>query len=162
MRRSSTMDAKIPLASYALNYVAKQLGFNSSPVRVGAGVFPDDRNLVGSLVGSPRGRRAASPGMWLGHLVVSIGDDWLLVPLRTATNALEGCLKPRPWAADPPKVTPAHGRLPNAFSAPSRSSTGALALAPLGNSRCRCSTAGFWRRDHAPEPLAIQWDSLDP
>ena len=69
------------LTSYALHDVCKRLGYNSRPLRIEAAVFPDDRKFYGSILGGfsePGRRRAASPGMWHGHLAVVVDDSWLL------------------------------------------------------------------------------------
>ena len=69
------------LTSFALNDTLQRLGYNSRPLRIEAAVFPDDRKLCGTILGSWSGRRrAASPGMWWGHLVID--DEWLLDPTR--------------------------------------------------------------------------------
>src|SRR6266480_4619758 len=69
------------LTSFALHEVLQRLGYNSRPLRIEAAVFPDDRKLCGTILGSHSGcRRAASPGMWRGHLAVVVEDDWLLDP----------------------------------------------------------------------------------
>jgi hypothetical protein len=69
------------LTSFALHNVLQRLGYNSRPLRIEAAVFPDDRKLCGTVLGGwsePGSRRAASPGMWRGHLAVVVEDDWLL------------------------------------------------------------------------------------
>jgi hypothetical protein len=67
------------LTSYALHSVLQQIGFSSSLLRVEAGIFPDDRRCCGTILGSgPLNRNASKPGMWKGHLVVVVGDQWLL------------------------------------------------------------------------------------
>src|SRR5262245_55857531 len=69
------------LTSFALSDVCKRLGYNSRPLRIEAAVFPDDPKLSGNILGGfsePGRRRAASPGMWWGHLAVLVEDAWLL------------------------------------------------------------------------------------
>jgi hypothetical protein len=69
------------LTSFALRDVLQRLGHNSRPLRIEAAVFPDDRKLYGSILGSHgRPERAASSGKWWGHLAVLVEDDWLLAP----------------------------------------------------------------------------------
>ena len=67
--------------SFALDAVLRRLGYNSRPLRIEAAVFPDHRKVCGTILGGwrePGCRRAASPGMWLGHFAVVIEDEWLL------------------------------------------------------------------------------------
>src|SRR5262245_63909454 len=69
------------LTSFALHNVLQRLGYNSRPLRIEAAVFPDDRKFYGSILGGfsePGRRRAASPGMWHGHLAVVVDNSWLL------------------------------------------------------------------------------------
>jgi hypothetical protein len=80
------------LTSYALNEVLQHLGYSSYPLRVEAKVFPDDRKLLGTILGgTPNGcfREAARPGMWWGHLVVAIEDIWLLDATLDQANKTE-------------------------------------------------------------------------
>jgi hypothetical protein len=66
------------LTSFALHDVLQRL----RPLRIEAAVFPDDRKLCGTILGScePSSRRAVSPGKWWGHLAVVVDDEWLLDP----------------------------------------------------------------------------------
>jgi hypothetical protein len=80
------------LTSFALNNTLQRLGYNSRPLRIEAAVFPDDRKFYGTILGGwrePGCRRAASPGMWLGHLAVVIEDEWLLDPTLDQANKKE-------------------------------------------------------------------------
>jgi hypothetical protein len=78
--------------SFALDAVLRRLGYNSRPLRIEAAVFPDDRKVCGTILGGwrePGCRRAASPGMWLGHFAVVIEDEWLLDPTLDQANKKE-------------------------------------------------------------------------
>ena len=80
------------LTSFALCDVLQRLGYNSRPLRIEAAVFPDDRKFYGTILGGwrePGCRRAASPGMWLGHLAVVVEDEWLLEPTLDQANKKE-------------------------------------------------------------------------
>jgi len=78
------------LTSYALHNVLQRLGYNSRPLRIEAAVFPDDRKLYGSILGSWNGsRHAASPGKWWGHLAVLVEEEWLLDPTIDQANKKE-------------------------------------------------------------------------
>jgi hypothetical protein len=80
------------LTSFALHDVLQRLGYNSRPLRIEAAVFPDDRKLCGTILGAwsePGARRAASPGMWQGHLAVVVEDCWLLDPTLDQANKKE-------------------------------------------------------------------------
>lgn len=80
------------LTSYALHDVLQRLGYNSYPLRIEAAVFPDDRKLYGTTLGSFSGigpRRAARPRMWWGHLAVAIDKNWLLDPTLDQANKEE-------------------------------------------------------------------------
>jgi hypothetical protein len=78
------------LTSFALNDVLQRLDYNSRPLRIEAAVFPDDRKLIGTILGSLCGcRQAASPGMWRGHLAVVVDDEWLLDPTLDQANKKE-------------------------------------------------------------------------
>ena len=78
------------LTSFALHDVLRRLGYGARPVRIVAAVFPDDRKLCGTILGGWRGcRRAASPGMWRGHLAVVVDDEWLLDPTLDQANKKE-------------------------------------------------------------------------
>jgi hypothetical protein len=78
------------LTSFALHDVLQRLGYDSHPLRIEAAVFPDDRKLCGTILGSLCGcRQAASPGMWRGHLAVVVDDEWLLDPTLDQANKKE-------------------------------------------------------------------------
>jgi len=80
------------MTSYALNNVLCRLGYDARPVRVEAAVHPNDRKLVGTILGGfPSGDRrpAAGPGGWHGHLAVAIDDLWLLDPTLDQANKEE-------------------------------------------------------------------------
>jgi hypothetical protein len=74
------------LTAHALHNVLQRLGVNSRLMRVEAAVIPDDRSLTGAKLGGDSNRKAAAPGMWKGHLVVAIGNDWLLDPTIDQVN----------------------------------------------------------------------------
>jgi hypothetical protein len=96
--------------SYALHNVLQRLGYNSSPLRVEAKVRPDDKKLVGTILGSRQDgflREAARPDMWRGHLVVAIEDIWLLDATLDQANKTE-------WPSSV-RVGPVAVRLNNAF-----------------------------------------------
>jgi hypothetical protein len=69
------------LTSHAFHHVLSKMGGDAKLTRVTCGVFPEDRNLMANVLGS-RGdgsrRPAAEPGMWNGHLVVTLNNKWLL------------------------------------------------------------------------------------
>ena len=83
-------------SSYALAGALTDLGYaDARPVRVEAGSFPDDHKLYGTVLGrldsSPgSGRRCARDGYWCGHLVVCIGQSWLLDPTLDQSNYANG------------------------------------------------------------------------
>jgi hypothetical protein len=75
------------LTAFALHDVLQRLGYGSRPLRIEAAVFPDDRKLCGTILGTRSGcRRVASPGMWRGHLAVVVEDEWLLDPTLDQAN----------------------------------------------------------------------------
>ena len=75
------------LTSFALHDVLQRLGYGSRPLRIEAAVFPDDRKLCGTILGTRSGcRRVASPGKWRGHLAVVVEDEWLLDPTLDRAN----------------------------------------------------------------------------
>jgi hypothetical protein len=69
------------LTSHAFHHVLSKMGGDAKLTRVTCGVFPEYRNLMANVLGS-RGdgsrRPAAEPGMWNGHLVVTLNNKWLL------------------------------------------------------------------------------------
>jgi hypothetical protein len=68
----------------------RQLGFDSRVLRIESAVFPNERRLCGTILGSQEpGREAAQPGMWKGHLGVVVGDEWLLDPTLDQANKPE-------------------------------------------------------------------------
>jgi hypothetical protein len=76
------------LTSYALASALTDLGYaDARPVRVEAASFPDDRKLHGAILGSRGSGRRAREGYWKGHLVVCIGQSWLLDPTLDQINA---------------------------------------------------------------------------
>ena len=76
------------LTSYALAAALTDLGYaNARPVRVEAASFPDDRKLHGAILGWRGSGRRAKEGYWKGHLVVCIGQSWLLDPILDQINA---------------------------------------------------------------------------
>ena len=80
------------LTSFALHDALQRLGYGSRLLRIEAAVFPDDRKLCGTILGGwcePGCRRAASPGMWRGHLAVVVEDEWLLDPTLDQANKKE-------------------------------------------------------------------------
>ena len=78
------------LTSFALTDALRRLGYGSRPLRIEAAVFPDDRKLYGTILGSLNGcRRAAAPDMWHGHLAVVVDDEWLLDPTIDQANKKE-------------------------------------------------------------------------
>jgi hypothetical protein len=93
--------------SYALNNVLRRLGYSSSPLRVEAKVRPDDKKLVGTILGSRQNGEAARPDMWRGHLVVAIEDIWLLDATLDQANKTE-------WPSSV-RVGPVAVRLSDAF-----------------------------------------------
>jgi hypothetical protein len=79
------------LTSYALAAALTDLGYDDArPVRVEAGSFPDDRKLHGVVLGGSPPRRRARDGYWWGHLVVCIGQSWLLDPTLDQINDANG------------------------------------------------------------------------
>jgi len=89
------------LTSFALNDVLQRLQYSSRPLRVEATVFPDDRKLIGTILGgwSQSGRRrAAKPDMWWGHLAVAVEDQWLLDPTLDQANKKEWPVRVGPLA----------------------------------------------------------------
>jgi hypothetical protein len=76
------------LTSHALNFVLRELGFTSRLLRIEAAVFPNDKRMCGTILGSqPPSRKAAAPrGMWNGHVGVVIGKTWLLDPTLDQAN----------------------------------------------------------------------------
>jgi hypothetical protein len=78
------------LTSYALAAALTDLGYaDARPVRVEAGTFPDDPKLYGAVIGR-RGLGRARDGYWWGHLVVCIGQSWLLDPTLDQINDANG------------------------------------------------------------------------
>jgi len=81
------------LTSFALHDVLQRLGYSSRPLRIEAAVFPDDRKFYGTILGSWREpgfrQAAAAPGMWKGHLAVTVEDQWLLDPTLDQANKRE-------------------------------------------------------------------------
>ena len=76
------------LTSYALAAALTDLGYaNARPVRVEAASFPDDPKLHGAILGWRGSGRRAPKGYWKGHLVVCIGQSWLLDPTLDQINA---------------------------------------------------------------------------
>ena len=75
------------LTSYALAAALTDLGYaNARPVRVEAASFPDDPKLHGAILGWRGSGRRAPKGYWKGHLVVCIGQSWLLDPTLDQSN----------------------------------------------------------------------------
>jgi hypothetical protein len=78
------------LTSYALAAALTDLGYaDARPVRVEAASFPDDPKLIGVILGRSSGRRAKKDHWW-GHLVVCIGQSWLLDPTLNQSNTADG------------------------------------------------------------------------
>ena len=92
------------LTSFALHDVLQRLGYGSRPLRIEAAVFPDDRKLCGTILGAFGAgcRRAASPGMWRGHLAVVVEDEWLLDPTLDQANKRMAAIDARRSARSPP------------------------------------------------------------
>ena len=79
------------LTSYALAAALTDLGYaNARPVRVEAASFPDDPKLHGAILGWRGSGRRAPKGYWKGHLVVCIGQSWLLDPTLDQSNDING------------------------------------------------------------------------
>jgi hypothetical protein len=79
------------LTSYALAAALTDLGYaDARPVRVQAASFPEDRNLLASILGSTGAGRRATDGYWWGHLAVCIGQSWLLDPTLDQSNDADG------------------------------------------------------------------------
>ena len=75
------------MTSHALRYVLQTVGINAELFRVECGVFPEDRQYYGTVLGAaPETRRAAQSGMWKGHLVVIVDREWLLDPTLDQAN----------------------------------------------------------------------------
>jgi hypothetical protein len=96
--------------SHALHHVLTKLGYSAKLCRVTCKVFPGDRNIIGTVLGAePLGERlpASAPGMWKGHLVVTVNDEWLLDPTLDQANK-------RQWPASI-RVRPAVVPIPSEF-----------------------------------------------
>jgi len=68
------------LTSNALCHVLASMGGEPKLTRVTCAVFPEDRKYYGTVLGGQGDgtfRPASAPGMWKGHLVVTLGE-WLL------------------------------------------------------------------------------------
>jgi hypothetical protein len=80
------------LTSNALRHVLIGMGGDAKIVRVTCGIFPEDRKYYGAVLGSDGDgtfRPAAEPGMWKGHVVVTLGREWLLDPTLDQANKPE-------------------------------------------------------------------------
>jgi hypothetical protein len=65
-RHDGDLDTCI-LTSHALAYVLGEMGYDASPIRVTAAVFPDAKGLYGTVLGSEERRSVATMDMWGGR-----------------------------------------------------------------------------------------------
>lgn len=77
------------LAAAATRDILQAKGYQADVLRVEAAVFFDDRNRIGTILGS-RGdgtrRPASNKDMWKGHLVAVADGKWLLDPTLDQTR----------------------------------------------------------------------------
>jgi hypothetical protein len=138
--------------SYALAAALTDLGYaDARPVRVEAASFPDPPKLIGVILGRYSGKRAKKDHWW-GHLVVCIGQSWLLDPTLDQSNDAKGA---KEWADAGVAVEPVAAPLTPEFWA---NADAVWAPFPAGSTRYwLVPQKGFAR---APDARPSRWRPL--
>ena len=83
--------------------VLNHFGIQAEPLRVEAGLFPDDRKHYGCLlgaIGDGTRRPAAQPDMWIGHLATLISGRYLFDSTLDQANENSPHLHAKPIVID--------------------------------------------------------------